>query len=65
MEKSKLGFWLGLFFGILGLLGLLSCCNQSDKDEFMAGWVKSMVIGIIISIILISAVFCGTCTANY
>lgn len=37
MEKSELGFLLGFFFGILGLLGLLSCTEQYEKDEFMSG----------------------------
>lgn len=59
MEKSKLGFLLGFFFGILGLLGLLSCNEQYEKDEFMSGWWKSFIISIVISVILVAAIFCG------
>lgn len=63
MEKSKLGFLLGFYFGILGLLGLLSCTEQYEKDEFMSGWWKSFIISIIIGIILVAVVCCGTCAA--
>lgn len=59
MEKSKLGFLLGFFFGILGLLGLLSCNEKNEKDEFMSGWWKSFIISIVISVILVAAVFCA------
>ncbi len=62
MEKSELGFLLGFFFGILGLLGLLSCTEQYEKDEFMSGWCKSLIISFIV-VILVALVCCGNCAA--
>lgn len=52
MKKKKLGILLGLFFGIWGLLGLLSCETKSEKDEFLNGWIIVFVIRIVVSIIL-------------
>lgn len=62
MEKSESGFLLGFFFGILGLLGLLSCTEQYEKDEFMSGWGKSLIISFIF-VILVALVCCGNCAA--
>lgn len=58
MQKKSLGFLLGFFFGILGLLGLLACAEQADKDEFMSGWWKAFIINIIIAVILVSLIMC-------
>lgn len=58
MQKKSLGFLLGFFFGILGLLGLLACAEQADKDEFMSGWWKAFIISIVIAVILISLIMC-------
>lgn len=58
MQKKSLGFLLGFFFGILGLLGLLACAEQADKDEFMSGWWKAFIINIIIAVILVSLIIC-------
>ena len=62
MEKSEFGFLLGFFFGILGLLGLLSCTEKYEKDEFMSGWGKSLIISFIF-VILVALVCCGNCAA--
>lgn len=58
MQKKSLGFLLGFFFGILGLLGLLACAEQADKDEFMSGWWKAFIINIVIAVILVSLIMC-------
>lgn len=62
MQKKSLGFLLGFFFGILGLLGLLACAEQADKDEFMSGWWKAfiinIVIAVVIAVILVSLIMC-------
>lgn len=58
MQKKSLGFLLGFFFGIMGLLGLLACAEQADKDEFMSGWWKAFIINIIIAVILVSLIMC-------
>lgn len=61
MKKSSLGFLLGFFFGILGLLGLFACNEQAEKDEFMSGWWKAFIVNIIIIALLIGLVSCATC----
>lgn len=58
MQKKSLGFLLGFFFGIMGLLGLLACAEQADKDEFMSGWWKAFIISIVIAVILVSLIMC-------
>lgn len=58
MQKKSLGFLLGFFFGIMGLLGLLACAEQADKDEFMSGWWKAFIINIVIAVILVSLIMC-------
>ena len=63
MQKKSLGFLLGFFFGILGLLGLLTCAEQTDKDEFMSGWWKAFIISIVIAVILVSFVMCVSAQA--
>lgn len=60
MKKSSLGFLLGFFFGILGLLGLFACNEQAEKDEFMSGWWKAFIVNIIIVAVLIGLVSCLT-----
>lgn len=66
MKKKTLGFLLGFFFGILGLLGLLACVEKADKDEFISGWWKAFIINVIICVVLVSAVSCVYCAAlNY
>lgn len=61
MKKSSLGFLLGFFFGILGLLGLFACNEQAEKDEFMSGWWKAFIVNIIIIALLIGLISCATC----
>lgn len=51
MTKKGLGFLLGFFFGILGLLGLLSCEGKEEKDDFIKGWAIAFVINIIIIVV--------------
>lgn len=63
MQKKSLGFLLGFFFGILGLLGLLACAEQADKDEFMSGWWKAFIINIVIAVILFSLIICVSAQA--
>ncbi len=63
MKKSSLGFLLGFFFGILGLLGLFACNEQAEKDKFMSGWWKAFIVNIIIIALLIGLVSCATCRA--
>lgn len=62
MKRSTVGFLLGLFFGILGLLGLLSCNNSAEKEEFMSGWWKVFVLKIILIIIVVCIATCGSCS---
>ena len=47
MKKGTLGFFLGFFVGVLGLLGLLACSDKPEKDSFMKGWIWGFVIGIV------------------
>lgn len=58
MQKKSLGFILEFFFGIMGLLGLLACAEQADKDEFMSGWWKAFIIWFVIIILLVSFIIC-------
>lgn len=66
MKKSTLGFILGFFFGILGLLGLLAC-SEEEKSEFMSGWIKAFVVSIILTVILVIIVMCsvGAMASSY
>lgn len=50
MSKRGLGVLLSMFFGIMGLLGLLSCSTPEEKTDFMSGWVLGFVVNIIIAI---------------
>lgn len=62
MQKSSLGFLLGFFFGLLGLLGLLSCNSPEERSEFMSGWWKAFIMSIVIAVVLIIClVSCTTC----
>ena len=58
MAKKTIGILLGLFFGLLGLLGLLMCNEQEEKSEFISGWFIGLIISavfwIIFNIILYS-----------
>lgn len=58
MTKKTVGILLGLFFGLLGLLGLLMCNEQAEKSEFIKGWFIGLIISfgilIIFNIILYS-----------
>lgn len=58
MQKKSLGFLLGFFFGIMGLLGLLACTEQADKDDFMSGWWIAFIIWFVIIILLVSFITC-------
>lgn len=63
MQKKSLGFLLGFFFGIMGLLGLLACAEHADKDEFMSGWWKAFIINIVIAVLLFSLIICVSAQA--
>lgn len=58
MAKKTIGILLGLFFGLIGLLGLLMCNEQEEKSEFIRGWFIGLIISavfwIIFNIILYS-----------
>lgn len=65
MKKTTTGFLLGFFFGLLGLLGLLSCSTPEEKSEFMSGWWKAFIISIVIAVVLvICLVSCTDCLIN-
>ena len=64
-DRKGLGFALGFFFGILGLLGLLSCNDSEEKSSFMSGWITSFVIEIILIIVIVCAFSCATCAYLY
>ena len=53
MSKKGLGFLLGFFFGILGLLGLLSCDEKEEKSAFMTGWAIAFVVNIIFFVLIL------------
>lgn len=57
MSKKTLGFILGFFFGILGLLGLLACKEQEDRDLFMKGWLIAFIIGIVLVVVILVIYF--------
>ena len=57
MQKSTLGFLLGFFIGVLGLLGLLACSDKPEKDEFMSGWIKGFIVSLIVGAIIGVIVF--------
>lgn len=63
MSKKTNGILLGLFFGVLGLIGLSSCTEQTQKDEFMSGWWIGIIIQVI-GTILISVIYYVS-TMNY
>lgn len=62
MSKKGLGFLFGFFFGILGLLGLLSCNEKEEKSAFMEGWAIAFTVNIIV-IVLFIAIVVGISTA--
>ena len=53
--RTGLGFILGFFFGILGLLGLLACSDSEEKNAFMQGWIIAFIISILIVVIAVFA----------
>lgn len=58
MKKSTLGFLLGFFIGVFGLLGLLACSEKAEKDEFMSGWIKGFIVSLILGVVIgVIAVF--------
>lgn len=57
MSKKTLGFILGFFFGILGLLGLLACKEQEDRDLFMKGWLKAFILNIVLIVLIVVIYF--------
>lgn len=62
MKKSTSGFLLGFFFGLLGLLGLLSCSTPEEKNEFMSGWWKAFIVSILLVVVLVVCfVSCTAC----
>ena len=63
MNKSTVGFFLGLFFGILGLLGLLACDNGDEKNSFMRGWWTAVIICIVVVVIIVLMVSCTVCAS--
>ena len=55
-KSIVLGFVLGLFFGMWGLLGLLSVHSDEEKNTFLTGWLLSLLIEIILAIIICAIV---------
>lgn len=57
MQKSTLGFLLGFFIGVLGLLGLLACSDKPEKDDFMSGWIKGFIVSLVVSFVILFICF--------
>ena len=64
-NKSLIGFILGFFFGILGLLGLLACSDQAEKGSFMRGWLIAFIINIVLIVVLCVLVLGAAATVPY
>lgn len=61
VPKKGVGFALGFFFGIFGLIALLLLYpyNSSERSTAINGWVISLVTSIVVAIIAVLMITCA------
>ena len=62
-DKSRLGFWTGFFFGLIALI--VGVCmypsGSTERTTFVSGWLKSLIVGFVIGLVLVLIISCGVC----
>ena len=60
-DKYSMGFLLAIFLGIIGLIIGLSSYPQGtySRESFISGWIKGLILEILLAVILILMVACG------
>jgi len=60
-SKSGVGFALGFFFGLIGLIiGLLLYGSGTyERETFISGWVKAFITSIVIGVIIGLFTYCA------
>lgn len=57
MPKNILGFILGWFLGLIGLIGLLGCNTTEDEKLYFSGWVVAFSVNFVIAIYFVIMYF--------
>lgn len=60
-SKNGLGVFLGLFFGLIGLI--IGLCafpyGTTERNTFVSGWAKGFIADFIIAILLLAIIRCN------
>ena len=66
-SKTAMGVWMCLLLGVIGLvIGLLMYREGTyERSSFLSGWVKTLIVTVIISVVAIFTVLVPACSSFY